>query len=155
LIFNYIIVSFNRFDVTKLIKLAHDVEKVLFSRNLFDSHNIHMGLCLVGGEGIYLVPDCPMALEDEAFRAFAYEANPKVMLPEACSKSVKLVFGTKKGEEKHSPEMVNQWICRTLLSTLRMEITAISMRLIFDYDLDVSSKKVDIEDGIISLDESH
>jgi hypothetical protein len=68
---------------------------------------------------------------------------------------VELVFGTKKGEEKLSKEMVNQWISRTLLSTLRMEITAMSIRLIFDYDLDFSSKKVKFEDGIIPLDESH
>ena len=67
-----------------------------------------MGLCLEGDEGIYLVPDCPMALKDEAFRAYAYEANPQVMLSEACTESVKLVFGTKKGEEKLSTEMVNQ-----------------------------------------------
>jgi hypothetical protein len=150
-----VIISFNRFQVTKLIKTVHDGEKELFSRNPFDSHNLNMGLCLVGDEGIYLVPDCPMALKDEAFRAYAYEANPQVMLSEACTESVKLVFGTKKGEEKLSPEMVNQWICRTLLSTLRMEITAMSIRLIFDYDLDFSSKKVDFEDGIIPLDEDH
>jgi hypothetical protein len=91
-----------------LIKLVHGDEKVLFSRNPFDSNNLNMGLCLVGDERIYLVPDCPMALKDEAFRTYAYEANPQVMLPEACNKSVELVFGTKKGEEKLSTEMVNQ-----------------------------------------------
>ena len=149
------IISFNRFQVTKLIKLAHGGGKVLFGRNPFDRHNLNIGLCLVGDEGIYLVPDCPMALADEAFRAYAYEANPQVMLPPACAKSVELVFGTKKGEEKLSKEMVNQWISRTLLSTLRMEITAMSIRLIFDYDWDCSSKKVKFEDGIIPLDESH
>jgi hypothetical protein len=36
-----------------------------------------------------------------------------------------------------------------------MEITAMSIRLIFDYDLDCSSKKVKFEDGIIPLDEDH
>jgi hypothetical protein len=36
-----------------------------------------------------------------------------------------------------------------------MKITAMSIRLIFDCDLDFSSKKVKLEDGIIPLDEDH
>jgi hypothetical protein len=65
------IISFNRFQVTKLIKRAHDGGQVLVSRNPFDRHNLNIGLCLVGDEGIYLVPDCSMALTDETFRAYA------------------------------------------------------------------------------------
>ena len=149
------ILSFNREQVSKLINVAHDSNGALFSCTPFDNHNLSIGLCLKGGGGIYLVPDSSMALSNDKLRVYAYESNPKIMLPEACVKSVELVFGATKGEEKLSPEMVNQWIGRTLLSTLRMEITAMSMRLIFDYDLDSSSKKVDFEDGIIPLDEDH
>ena len=149
------IISFSREQVCTLIDIVHDNDKALFGRSPFDSHNLRIGLRLVGDEGIYLAPDCPMGLSDVTLRAYAYEANPKVMLPEACAQSVELVFSAIKGEEKLSPEMLNQWISRTLLSTLHMEITAMSMRLIFDFDLDYSSRKVKFEDGVVPLDKDH
>ena len=144
------IISFDRFRVQDVLSRMHGPEGVKFNRNPLDRHALRMGLRLMGREGVYVVPDAPEAVLDSRYWVFAYEANPKVMEEEAWRLSVERVFGTVEGgEELLSPEVVNQWMCRSLLTAIRLDVTPLSIRLIYDYDIDFNTDHLFFHDGIV------
>ena len=91
----------------------------------FDHHSLRIGLRLVGGYGVYLVPDTPEAINDPTYWIFGLLlANPKNMEEDALQLATEKVFGNAEGgDDSLSPELVNQWICRSILDAIRMDVT--------------------------------
>ena len=144
------ILSFNRNRVLNLLSRAHGVEGVKFGSNPLDKHTLRFGLCLMGGYGVYLVPDTPEAINDSAYWVFAYEANPKIMEEDAIHLATEKVFGNAEGgNDSLPPELVNQWICRSILDAIRMDVTPLSLRLIFDYDIDFKTDHLLFHGGVV------
>lgn len=150
------IISFDRSKVQALIASVHPPGELRFSRNPLDSHAVRMGLRLVGGggKGVYLEPDVPDdLLEGEKSKVYAYEANPRIMESDAYLLAVERVFGTADGGVEHlSPEVVNQWMCRSILSAIRLDVTSLSIRLVYDYDIDYKTNNLFFDEGIIGKD---
>jgi len=148
------IISFDRKKVLQVLAIANGQDPVRFSRNPLDEHALRMGIRLVGSEGVYLVPDTPAAIADAGSRVHAYEANPSIMEEEAWRVTVERVFGTPEGgEELLTAEVVNQWMCRSLLSALRLDVKPLSIRLIYDYDVDFETGRLFLHDGLVERSE--
>ena len=58
------LISFNRERVQNVLSRVHGTEGVKFSSGPLDKHTLRIGLRLVGGYGVYLVPDTPEAIND-------------------------------------------------------------------------------------------
>ena len=144
------ILSFNRYRVQRILTRIHGSEGVKFSSSPLDKHTLRIGLRLVGGYGVYLVPDTPEAINDPTCWVFAYEANPKTMEENALQLATEKVFGNAEvGDDSLSPELVNQWICRSILDAIRMDVTPLSLRLIFDYDIDFKTDHLLFHGGVV------
>ena len=144
------IISFNRDRVQNVLSRVHGAGGVKFSSGPLDKHTLRIGLRLVGGYGVYLVPDTPEAVNDPTYWVFAYEANPKIMEEDALQLATEKVFGNAEGgDDSLSPELVNQWICRSILDAIRMDVTPLSLRLIFDYDIDFKTDHLLFHGGVV------
>ena len=134
------ILSFDRSRVQAVILKSQKDYPCIAGHQKCGNETISSGLRLVGENGLYVVPDHPELFSEEEFRVYAYEANPFTMSFSAWRDSIQRVFGsTLGGELVISGELTFQWIFRTLLNAVRIEVSPLGVRLIYDFDLD--SKK--------------
>ena len=136
------ILSFDRSRVQDVILKSQKHYPCIADHQTCDNETTSSGLRLVGEKGLYVVPDHPEVFSDEEFRAYAYEANPFTMRDSAWRDCIQRVFGSSSGGELViSGELTFQWMFRTLLNAIRIEVSPLAVRLIYDFDLDSKKKE--------------
>ena len=149
------ILSFDRSRVQAVILKSQKNYPCIAGHQICDNETISSGLRLVGENGLYVVPDHPEVFSDKEFRVYAYEANPVTMRVSAWRDCIQRVFGsTLGGELVISGELTFQWIFRTLLNAVRIEVSPLAARLIYDFDLDSKKKAIDQKIDLYSYGET-